>query len=222
VLPTYSTFRMIIKRHTVSGTAFGVNYSYQIMIGIIIVIILVMVALVCVACYRRRHLAFSAGDEVELDDQQQSNHNSINPEGNNSARQSIESAVDAENQSDEGSSESEEEEETLQRRSSNRHVQSGPIMTPPSNPATPTPQRRDSFPDKSLPPIPSSPNLQKVESKGSEFDTDCIICYEKKIDTLLAPCGHLVVCHDCALLLKDKQCPICRATINQIFKAYFR
>lgn len=201
-----------------SGTALGVSYSYQIVIGIIIVIILFIFALVCIACYRRRHLAFSPGDEVELDDQQQPNHNS-NPEGS-SSRQSFESEADAENQSDEVSSES--EEETLQRRSSNRYVQSGPVMVPPSNPSTPIPQRRDSFPNKSLPPIPSSANLLKVESKGSDLDTDCIICYEKKIDTLLAPCGHLVVCHDCALLLKDKQCPICRATINQIFRAYFR
>lgn len=53
-------------------------------------------------------------------------------------------------------------------------------------------------------------------------DTDCRICFDKKIDVVLTPCGHHCLCQNCANLVKSKNqgCPICRKKIDQVVKVY--
>ncbi|KJE94432.1 hypothetical protein CAOG_05075 [Capsaspora owczarzaki ATCC 30864] len=51
---------------------------------------------------------------------------------------------------------------------------------------------------------------------------NCAVCLEQPIDSLLYGCGHMCSCHACGLSLKiqGKSCPICRAPIKDVVKAY--
>ena len=46
----------------------------------------------------------------------------------------------------------------------------------------------------------------------------CKVCMDKDVSILLVPCGHLVVCSECAPNLRH--CPICRGAIRDSMKAF--
>ncbi|XP_021444554.2 baculoviral IAP repeat-containing protein 7 isoform X1 [Oncorhynchus mykiss] len=46
----------------------------------------------------------------------------------------------------------------------------------------------------------------------------CKVCMDKLVSMVFIPCGHLVVCSDCAASLRH--CPICRATIRGSVRAF--
>ncbi|XP_068118510.1 baculoviral IAP repeat-containing protein 7 isoform X1 [Hyperolius riggenbachi] len=46
----------------------------------------------------------------------------------------------------------------------------------------------------------------------------CKVCMDKDVSMVFVPCGHLVVCTDCAPNLRH--CPICRATIRGCVRAF--
>ncbi|XP_072270515.1 baculoviral IAP repeat-containing protein 7 isoform X1 [Pyxicephalus adspersus] len=46
----------------------------------------------------------------------------------------------------------------------------------------------------------------------------CKVCMDKDVSMVFVPCGHLVVCMDCAPNLRH--CPICRATIRGSMRAF--
>eukprot|EP00746_Dinoflagellata_sp_MGD_P124480 gnl/MRDRNA2_/MRDRNA2_59080_c0_seq1.p1 gnl/MRDRNA2_/MRDRNA2_59080_c0~~gnl/MRDRNA2_/MRDRNA2_59080_c0_seq1.p1 ORF type:complete len:326 (-),score=52.06 gnl/MRDRNA2_/MRDRNA2_59080_c0_seq1:52-1029(-) len=50
-------------------------------------------------------------------------------------------------------------------------------------------------------------------------DNVCAVCYDRAIDVLLDPCGHIVICADCAERLNPRKCPICRTDILQVLPA---
>ncbi|GMN56113.1 hypothetical protein TIFTF001_025228 [Ficus carica] len=56
-----------------------------------------------------------------------------------------------------------------------------------------------------------------VPKKGN-----CCICYEMKVDSLLYRCGHMCTCLKCARELQwsSGKCPICRAPIEDVVRAY--
>ncbi|KAH6932355.1 hypothetical protein HPB50_004884 [Hyalomma asiaticum] len=68
-------------------------------------------------------------------------------------------------------------------------------------------------------------DLTFVTGDDEEPDTDCRICFEKPIESVLINCGHSLTCHDCGMKLlqgRDPQCPVCRqriANVIRIFKA---
>jgi len=39
----------------------------------------------------------------------------------------------------------------------------------------------------------------------------CKVCMDREVSIVFIPCGHLVVCKECAPSLR--KCPICRGTI---------
>jgi hypothetical protein len=52
---------------------------------------------------------------------------------------------------------------------------------------------------------------------------ECIICFDKTIDAVLYKCGHMFMCYECAILLKNrgvKICPLCRADVKDVIRAY--
>jgi len=61
----------------------------------------------------------------------------------------------------------------------------------------------------------------KEESENEE--ECCVICMDKKKDTMFYKCGHCSCCYDCALEYKHKNlgCPICRAVIEDICKIFW-
>lgn len=47
----------------------------------------------------------------------------------------------------------------------------------------------------------------------------CVICLDAKLDVLLIPCAHIVMCKNCCLTVKT--CPVCRTPIQVAMKVFF-
>ncbi|PRP87944.1 serine/threonine protein kinase [Planoprotostelium fungivorum] len=47
---------------------------------------------------------------------------------------------------------------------------------------------------------------------------ECKVCLERPMDTVLIPCGHICVCHQCSSNMG--QCPMCRSVIQTVVKTY--
>lgn len=77
--------------------------------------------------------------------------------------------------------------------------------------------------------IPSSSHHQPIyQVIGDQIPnltgTECTICYENPIDSVLYMCGHMCMCYRCAVQQwRGKgggQCPLCRATIKDVIRTY--
>jgi hypothetical protein len=57
---------------------------------------------------------------------------------------------------------------------------------------------------------------------GPVSDTHCLICLERHTDTVLYQCGHMCVCFVCGrdLMSRGHNCPVCRAPIKDVIRAY--
>ncbi|KAM4852682.1 E3 ubiquitin-protein ligase NEURL1 isoform 2-T2 [Thomomys bottae] len=67
--------------------------------------------------------------------------------------------------------------------------------------------------------LPDSP----VSSRWGQWSSECTICYEHAVDTVIYTCGHMCLCYACGLRLKKALhacCPICRRPIKDIIKTY--
>lgn len=60
-------------------------------------------------------------------------------------------------------------------------------------------------------------SVLKPNSQQSEEDL-CIICYSSGIDTVIKPCNHMCLCHECSEPMRQKadKCPMCRETITSL------
>uniref|UniRef100_M4DCN1 RING-type domain-containing protein n=1 Tax=Brassica campestris TaxID=3711 RepID=M4DCN1_BRACM len=59
------------------------------------------------------------------------------------------------------------------------------------------------------------------ESKGSGGGSGvCVICEDASSEAACVPCGHVAGCVSCLKEIKNKKCPICRASIDQVIKLY--
>ena len=57
--------------------------------------------------------------------------------------------------------------------------------------------------------------------------SECTVCYENSVDCVLYSCGHMCLCYECAYTLYRGRtqggqglCPICRAPIRDVIRAY--
>ncbi|KAJ0234558.1 hypothetical protein HA466_0272730 [Hirschfeldia incana] len=48
----------------------------------------------------------------------------------------------------------------------------------------------------------------------------CVICVDASSEAACVPCGHVAGCVSCLKEIKNKKCPICRASIDQVIKLY--
>lgn len=55
-----------------------------------------------------------------------------------------------------------------------------------------------------------------VSQSGAEL---CKICFAKKSNIALIPCGHSTFCRECAMKF-DNECPVCRTVITGKIKLY--
>ena len=54
------------------------------------------------------------------------------------------------------------------------------------------------------------PQEEDAEPPSKKHKTDeCKICYDKLIDSVFVPCGHVLACMTCATSVE--QCPICKS-----------
>lgn len=55
----------------------------------------------------------------------------------------------------------------------------------------------------------------KIVRLASSEGEPCRLCHKLPVNTILVECGHRVVCQACALLLTNKECPVCRRTFQR-------
>ncbi|XAR52865.1 hypothetical protein NMG60_11021181 [Bertholletia excelsa] len=62
----------------------------------------------------------------------------------------------------------------------------------------------------------------KESMKWTPRKGSCCVCYGRKVDSLLYRCGHMCMCFKCAQELQEGrgECPICRAQIVDVVRAY--
>jgi len=69
---------------------------------------------------------------------------------------------------------------------------------------------------------------QKLREQPGVPNTECIVCMDAAVDTVLLPCGHLCMCSDCASSLthgakvkgQPLKCPLCRLNANTSQRIY--
>ncbi|XP_018415079.1 PREDICTED: baculoviral IAP repeat-containing protein 7 [Nanorana parkeri] len=88
-------------------------------------------------------------------------------------------------------------------------------------PQTPEPARIPEGPaqsSSSQAPKPETPLSAEEQLRRLKEERTCKVCMDKDVSMVFVPCGHLVVCVDCAPNLRH--CPICRATIRGSMRAF--
>ncbi|XP_041968749.1 protein neuralized isoform X2 [Aricia agestis] len=77
---------------------------------------------------------------------------------------------------------------------------------------------------RALPSTSHHQPLYSVIGEGNLTGTECTICYENPIDSVLYMCGHMCMCYRCAVQQwRGKgggQCPLCRAQIKDVIRTY--
>ena len=66
-------------------------------------------------------------------------------------------------------------------------------------------------------------NEDESDEAKDNASNECSVCFENAVDCVLYTCGHMCLCYDCAVDIKDNQgalCPICRQAIKDIIKIY--
>ncbi|CAB3367368.1 Hypothetical predicted protein [Cloeon dipterum] len=79
--------------------------------------------------------------------------------------------------------------------------------------------------------VDSASNLRTPSASGAGWNdsnnvthSECSICYERTIDSVLYMCGHMCMCYECAIQQwRGKgggHCPLCRAVIRDVIRTY--
>ncbi|KAM9220016.1 baculoviral IAP repeat-containing protein 3 isoform 2-T2 [Dugong dugon] len=74
-------------------------------------------------------------------------------------------------------------------------------------------QENDPVLYKNLFDLPMEEQLRRLQEERT-----CKVCMDKEVSIVFIPCGHLVVCKECAPSLR--KCPICRGTIKGTVRTY--
>ena len=66
--------------------------------------------------------------------------------------------------------------------------------------------------------VPAAASGSGGGGDGEEVDEDaeCCVCFDRRIDCKLEPCGHVALCGECAARLRPQRCPLCRMDIQSI------
>ncbi|XP_067312888.1 E3 ubiquitin-protein ligase NEURL1B isoform X2 [Pseudorasbora parva] len=81
------------------------------------------------------------------------------------------------------------------------------LVTAPSSPLSP----------------PVSPSFSSPDAPLSPKSSECTVCFDQEVDTVIYTCGHMCLCSECGLRLKrqiNACCPICRRPIKDVIKTY--
>ncbi|XP_006907571.1 baculoviral IAP repeat-containing protein 3 [Pteropus alecto] len=69
------------------------------------------------------------------------------------------------------------------------------------------------IPTENVSDLPVEEQLRRLQEERT-----CKVCMDKEVSIVFIPCGHLVVCKDCAPSLR--KCPICRGTIKGTVRTF--
>lgn len=63
-------------------------------------------------------------------------------------------------------------------------------------------------------------DIYGIEQSLAEAAEECVICLTEPRDTVVIPCRHMCVCHQCAQVLRYQanKCPICRGAVRSMIK----
>ena len=65
--------------------------------------------------------------------------------------------------------------------------------------------------------------LSSKTSHGTTSGNKCCVCIERDLNIVIIPCGHLALCFECGISLRDSNanlCPLCRTEISSVVKTY--
>lgn len=125
-------------------------------------------------------------------------------------------------------------------------------QSPPSSPAAGRPSSRPASPQSATqPPVVAATLVDDFDTTASQFpvaaatlvepsapselmDVDtaleekgvCVLCWERKAEMALVPCGHVCLCTNCCQqgdvlnAALQHQCPVCRGTFQQTLRVY--
>jgi len=60
--------------------------------------------------------------------------------------------------------------------------------------------------------------IARVTEDGPHCIEECIVCMERRVDSVLIPCGHICCCKQCVTKFID--CPVCRLPIERVVRTY--
>lgn len=91
-----------------------------------------------------------------------------------------------------------------------------------------TPPRNDTLPSRPQNYPKYEGSLPPVTDNCHSSDMVCVICFERRIDSVCIPCGHACMCRPCSAIHRDDQtrrngtvvCPMCKSTITSINNLY--
>lgn len=56
----------------------------------------------------------------------------------------------------------------------------------------------------------------EARDRGNEYgQQECVVCFEECERVAFLPCGHLACCNECATMLINQPCPICRTVVTR-------
>lgn len=61
--------------------------------------------------------------------------------------------------------------------------------------------------------LPMEEQLRRLQEERT-----CKVCMDKEVNIVFIPCGHLVVCKECAPSLR--KCPICRGLVKGTVRTF--
>lgn len=61
--------------------------------------------------------------------------------------------------------------------------------------------------------LPMEEQLRRLQEERT-----CKVCMDKEVNIVFIPCGHLVVCKECAPSLR--KCPICRGMVKGTVRTF--
>lgn len=68
-------------------------------------------------------------------------------------------------------------------------------------------------PSQDLSGLPMEEQLRRLQEERT-----CKVCMDKEVNIVFIPCGHLVVCRECAPSLR--KCPICRGLVKGTVRTF--
>lgn len=69
------------------------------------------------------------------------------------------------------------------------------------------------IPTEEVSDLPVEEQLRRLQEERT-----CKVCMDQEVSVVFIPCGHLVVCKDCAPSLR--KCPICRGTVKGTVRTF--
>lgn len=64
--------------------------------------------------------------------------------------------------------------------------------------------------------------LNELENGSQSIEKECTVCYDNDINCVLVPCGHAILCIDCANTLPNGICSYCETPVERVLKIYHK